>query len=228
MGISLANVLTPFIDRRQPRVVITGAFPLGLVKHTSGSGYSLRLADRLILEGVATSTTGFWYKLAGRVGYSDYESPRGLTNLATQSYMLVKDFDYQAAVRIISDGGLGSYSAGVGTTELLTAAEEEAHTDFPQLGTLIAPEVTITIFGKLTKLDLSEIKVGAWLYDGRTIKGKDGNTTNVWYKNYYYQLRNGMRNHWHCSGVHIFNNPKLQGNVKASDIGGTIPVYWDS
>lgn len=213
MGLSIANTMLPFMGRGEPMTVIKGGFALGLTS-LEGNLYSLYFASHIRLSGLATSSTGFSYKVFGRDGLGDYSSTGGLTEI-TAPATVTNHVDYDGFVRITStpnkyDGYYGG-SSGDG----MKAAEEAAHSARGDLGTVIAPEVRIVLYGRLDSLSVGEIKSAG--VAGISI------ATGIWSYKYRHRWPNGQINGWYASEVHVFDNPQLRGHVSA----GSAKLFWD-
>lgn len=211
VGLSIYNTMSPFMDRGAPMVVIKGGFALGLA--LAGDDLSmLCFASSLRLSGLATSSTGFFYKVTGRdrlLGV--YESPRGLTEI-TEPDPAEAGRDYEGFVRITSTPNVKFYGR---TLDERIASEEDAHSMRGDLGTIIAPEVSIVLYGRLDSLSVNRI-TQAGMVDGTIATAK-------WHNKYVHTWPNNIPNGWYASEVHIFDNPQLRGHVSS----WTAELFWD-
>jgi hypothetical protein len=168
------------------------------------------------LSGLATSSTGFSYKVLGRGdGLKDYNSSGILTEI-TAPDTFRGDNDHDGFVRIASTPNLRFYR---GASEAwMEDAEEEAHSVRGDLGTVIAPDVSIVLYGKLDSLSVDQIVPAG-------IAGSESGpiATGIWVGKYLHQWPNGDISGWYASEVHIFDNPQLRGHVSA----GTAKLFWD-
>lgn len=208
VGLSIANTMSPFMGRGTPMTVIKGGFALGLTRKASGS-YSLYFASGIRLSGLATSSTGFSYKVFGRDGLEDYSSAGLLTEITVPDAVIAGK-DYDGFVRIASTPDGGFHGA-----DGLVYAEELAHSVRGDLGTVIAPEVRIVLYGRLDTLAVTNIASA----------GVANNSiyTGIWSSKYRHPWPNGLYNGWYASEVHIFDNPQLRGHVAA----GSAKLFWD-
>ena len=186
--------------------VIKGGFALGLGLYAG----ALRFAPSIRLAGLAVSSTGFSYKVTGRSGLWDYSSPQGLTDISAPTYVSA-GIDYNGFVRLFSAPSTAYYEGSEG----LRAAEEDAHSACPELGTVVAPDVRIVIYGKLDSLSVNRIVAAG--VTGSAI------STNAWSDRYRYRWPNGLNNGWYASEVHVFDNPQLRGHVST----GSAKLFWD-
>lgn len=94
-------------------------------------------------------------------------------------------------------------------------AEEDAHSVRGDLGTVIASDVRIVLYGKLDSLSVERIMAA----------GVAGNTiaTGSWSYKYMHPWPDDTINGWYASEVHIFDNPQLRGHVSA----GSAKLFWD-
>lgn len=212
MGLSIANTMSPFMGRGAPMTVIKGGFALGLTRYYKASLYELYFASSIRLSGLATSSTGFSYKVLGRDGLDDYSSPGSLTEI-TAPAKVYAGHDQDGFVRITSAPDLRFYEGS--SADGLTAAEEVAHSVRGDLGTVIAPDVRIVLYGKLDSLSVE------WI----TAAGVAGNmiADSIWVGKYIHQWPDDTINGWYASEVHIFDNPQLRGHVSA----GSAKLFWD-
>lgn len=212
MGLSIANTMTPFMGRGAPMTVIKGGFALGLTRRPD-DWYTLYFASYIRLSGLATSSTGFYYKVLGRNGLGDYVSPAGLTSI-TAPTKVDAGRDYNGFVRIASTPDTGYYNGSSGTG--MAAAEESAHAVRGDLGTVIAPEVRIVLYGRLDSLSVGRVVAAgkASIFVG----------TGLWSKKYEHRWPNGAINGWYASEVHVFDNPQLRGHVS---VGSSTKLFWD-
>lgn len=212
MGLSIANTMSPFMGRGAPMTVIKGGFALGLTRKANDL-YTLYFASSVRLSGLATSSTGFSYKVLGRDGLGDYSSTGRLTEI-TAPATVSAGRDYDGFVRIAPASNRGFYEGSSG--DGLIAAEESAHSAWGDLGTVIAPEVRIVLYGRLDSLSVNRIKpvgvAGDMIADG-----------GIWCNKYKHRWPNGAFNGWYASEVHIFDNPQLRGHVSA----GSAKLFWD-
>lgn len=212
MGLSIANTMTPFMGRGTPMTVIKGGFALGLTRRAE-DWYTLYFASRIRLSGLATSSTGFYYKVLGRDGLGDYVSPTGLTSI-TAPTIVSAGYDYNGFVRISSTPGTGYYNGSSG--DGLKAAEEAAHSARGDLGTVIAPEVRIVLYGRLDSLSVGQVVTAG--VAASTI------ATGIWSNKYEHRWPSGAINGWYASEVHVFDNPQLRGHVS---VGSSTKLFWD-
>lgn len=192
--------------------VIKGGFALGLTR-AANDWYTLYFASSIRLSGLATSSTGFSYKILGRDGLWDYESTGRLTEI-TAPAMVNAWSDYDGFVRMSSAPGDGYYAGSSG--DGMIAAEEAAHSARGDLGTVIAPEVRIVLYGRLDSLSVARIATAG-------VAGSSIADTGIWYNKYGHRWPNGVTNGWYASEVHVFDNPQLQGHVSA----GSAKLFWD-
>ena len=191
--------------------VIKGGFALGLTR-SYNDWYTLYFASGIRLSGLATSSTGFYYEIHGRNGLGYYRSSNNLTGI-TAPDTVVSWSDYDGFVRIASTPTGGYYEGSSG--DGMIAAEEAAHSARGDLGTVIAPEVRIVLYGKLDSLSVDRIVPAG--VAGSII------ATDMWYSKYRHRWPNGVSNGWYASEVHIFDNPQLRGHVSA----GSAKLFWD-
>lgn len=191
--------------------VIKGGFALGLTRKVTDF-YTLYFASGISLSGLATSSTGFSYKVLGRDGLWDYKSSGSLTEITAPSFVSTGS-DYDGFVRITSAPYDEYYGGSSGAGVL--AAEEAAHSAREDLGTVIAPEVRIVLYGKLDSLSVGRIEPAG--VTGSVL------STGIWYSKYRHRWPDGTINGWYASEVHIFDNPQLRGNVTA----GSAKLFWD-
>lgn len=228
VGLSIANTMSPFMGRGAPMTIIKGAFSLGLVRepHDYRRSY-LFYAPRIALGGFATSTSGFKYQVTGRVGIGDYSSPGGIKSVVTPASIFISsvEVDYNGFVCLASRYSSGHafiYAEGEavdGLVDSLDRAEYGAYNLCNDLGSIVAPEVTIVIHGKLDTLDTSKIQAAGYTAGGRVLKG------DYRWVNYVYTWPDGVRmNGWRTIEVHIFDNPQLNGNLV---VGQDVKVFWD-
>lgn len=193
--------------------IIKGGFALGLTRWT-GNPYSLYFAPRIKLSGLATSSTGFSYKVIGRVGLLDYQSAGGLTEI-TAPVFVNSVYDDDGFVMITSSAPGGKYNGGSSWAGMIDA-EEAAHSACGDLGTVIAPEVRIVLEGRLDSLSVEKIAAAG-------ISGSAITDGGIWYYKYGHRWPNDTINGWYASEVHIFDNPQLRGHVNA----GSAKLFWD-
>lgn len=201
------------MGRGAPMTVIKGSFALGLTLNAKAFVYRLYFASSIRLSGLATSSTGFSYKVLGRGdGLKDYNSPGSLTEI-TAPYNVYVGQDYDGFVRIASASDQTFYEGF--SDDGMKAAEEVAHSVRGDLGTVIAPDVRIVLYGKLDSLSVEQI----------IAVGVASNTiaTGLWSDKYRHPWPNGTFNGWYASEVHIFDNPQLRGHVSA----GSAKLFWD-
>lgn len=212
MGLSIANTMSPFMGRGAPMTVIKGGFALGLTRKANDV-YTLLFAPSIGLAGLATSSAGFSYKVTGRgAGLGDYVSPQGLTDISAPA-SVGAGADYNGFVRLCSAPSTEYY--GGSSSDGMLAAEESAHSARPELGTVVAPDVRIVIYGKLDSLSVDRIAAGG--VSGSAI------VTGIWSSRYGYRWPNGVHNGWYASEVHVFDNPQLRGHVTT----GSARLFWD-
>lgn len=200
------------MGRGAPMTVIKGGFALGLVR-PADDWYTLYLATHLKLSGLATSSTGFSYKVIGRGEPLDYQSAGGLTEITVPDH-LDSWADSDGFVRITTARPT-PYNGGDSDVGLLRA-EIAAHADRGDLGTVIAPEVRIVLYGRLDSLSVTQI-VPAGIRSNTIVDG------DIWYYKYGHHWPDGSVNGWYASEVHIFDNPQLLGHVNA----GSAKLFWD-
>lgn len=215
MGLSIANTMSPFMGRGAPMTVIKGGFALGLTRNTNASLYELFFASRIRLSGLATSSTGFSYKVFGRDGLEDYNSSGHLTEI-TAPDTFRGDNDHYGFVRITSTPNLLFNEGYSGSGRL--ASEEVAHSVRGDLGTVIASNVRIVLYGKLDSLSVDQIVPAG-------IAGSESGpiAIGIWASKYVHSWPDGTINGWYTSEVHIFDNPQLRGHVSA----GSAKLFWD-
>lgn len=197
------------MGRGAPMTVIKGGFALGLTRMTYDPS-TLYFASGIRLSGLATSSTGFSYKVFGRDGLGDYSSAGQLTEITVPDAVDAGK-DYDGFVRITSTPA-GGYSGAVNG---IAYAEENAHSVRGDLGTVIAPEVRIVLYGRLDRLDLMSI-------DAAGVAG-GAICTGIWAGKYRHKWPTGRINGWYASEVHIFDNPQLRGHVTAV----AAKLFWD-
>lgn len=211
MGLSIANTMSPFMGRGAPMTVIKGGFALGLTRSVYDL-YKLYFASRLKLNGLATSSTGFSFQIRGRDGLGYYNSSENLTEITKPThYDSWSDFDGLVRISSTPDGGYYEGSSEDG----LIAAEEAAHSVRGDLGTVIAPNVRIVLYGKLDSLSVHRIAQAG--LSGPYV------STSIWSNKYKHRWPDGTVNGWYASEVHIFDNPQLRGHVSA----GSAKLFWD-
>lgn len=225
MGLSIANTMSPFMGRGAPMTVIKGAFALGLVRYQSTYNSQLYYAPRIALGGLATSTSGFEYRVSGRGSLGDYSSPGGLTYVVNLGAIPSEDqdVDHNGFVRLSSRHSGGSnFTYTEGDADRLEQVESTAYYYCNELGSLVAPDVTIVIRGRLDTLDVSKIQAAGYragTYSREVVKG------DYRWVNYVYTWPDGVHmNGWRTREVHIFDNPQLNGNLV---VGQDVKVFWD-
>lgn len=204
------------MGRGAPMTVIKGGFALGLaldILSTDAPGYGMYFTSYIRLSGLATSSTGFSYKVLGRDGLGDYNSSGQFTEITAPAEVSAGS-DYDGFVRITSVPGDYFYK-GYSPDEL-RRVEETAHSYWGGLGTVIAPDIRIVLYGKLDSLSVKQI-VRAGCVDGEIATGP------TWFYKYKHEWPDGTINGWYASEVHIFDNPQLRGHVSA----GSAKLFWD-
>ena len=214
MGLSIANTMSPFMGRGAPMTVIKGGFALGLTRNTNASWYDLYFAPSIRLSGLATSSTGFFYRVLGReTVLGGYVSDIGLTEITAPDTVRAGR-DYGGFVRIAHTPDL-CFDGG-SSAEGMAAAEEAARSARGDLGKVIAPDVRIVLHGKLDSLSVDNI-VSAGVAGSKIATGS-------WFDKYVNEWPDGTaHNGWYASEVHIFDNPQLRGHVSA----GSAKLFWD-
>lgn len=226
MGFSVATSLSPYMGRGEPRVVIKGAFALGMNSQQLSNTYRIAYLSRLELSGLATSDTGFSYTVDGRRSLDAYASMGGLLAIpepasAFDTYDYDADRDVNGFVRMVPD--IGKRYVSVGGFDLprskIAEVERTLYQRHGLLGTLISPDVTITLDGSLESLDLTRLR-GSRLFAWTASDRHDC----VWADLVYTWPDGVVMNGWRTYEVHIFDNPHLKDRVVAD---GTTKIYWD-
>jgi len=215
-------------------------FLVGLATAASGHTFSLVVSNRTSSGGSAWGSGGddpFDPNVAYPVSY-----PSGLTSLTITWSGVKYTYDNSGFVRLVSGytdmpasivasgvtGGIpNTFYSGTNRAASIAAAVGANNGYVSKMGTVLLPDLTIVLDGKLAQLDLTAIKAGDFLHGSTDGVADQPSDLSSYPSKMYNDPVHGLCNGWIPGEVHIFDQPQLRGHVTVPSTRAP-KVVWDA